>query len=158
MQVVQFCDILSTFFFTGTDCIVGYLFLIFLKWNNSWIYFCLNTRNSCEPRHMTHGLQQLLHTCHLNFTLHIKEHFVLRVWKVCVLFEIWIHYLLWICRTLCLASVCNLHSEKVSKPKHMWRYHTNVTSRVTTLNMHNNNMTACWQWYRTGIRAIWQVN
>lgn len=39
----------------------------------------------------------------------------------------------------------NQHIGKVSKPKQMWRYHTNVTSRVATMNMYNNNMTVCWQ-------------
>ena len=37
------------------------------------------------------------------------------------------------------------HTEKVSEPKQMWRYHTNVTSGVAATNVYNNNMTLCWQ-------------
>lgn len=48
----------------------------------------------------------------------------------------------------------NQHTGNVPKPKQMWRYHTNVTSWVATMNMYNNNMTVCWKSYSAGIRTI----
>lgn len=50
----------------------------------------------------------------------------------------------------------NQHTGNILKPKQMWRYHTNMTSRVTTMNMYHNNMTVCWKSYSAGIRASWR--
>lgn len=50
-------------------------------------------------------------------------------------------------RSVEFGQCLNQHTGNVPKPKQKWRYHTNVTSRVTTMNMYHNNTTVCWKSY-----------